>query len=175
MKSLLLLACTLIIGLTPMLSQADPVKRFYNQYKDFEDVTHIKLQGWLLRIASNYADDADAEKLLKKVTHLRIITMEDGSLVTPASYNKLLDEVRKDSFEDLLQLREGSERIDMLFKEKKGEITDVLLLISGDGEFLLLSLQGHLKFSDLNDLDIDVDGGNYFKQIPEDKAMLPKA
>jgi len=175
MKSLLLLTCFLLMGIAPLLSQADPIRRFFNQYKDYDDVTHVKLQGWLLKIASRHADDDSAEKLLRKISHLRIMTMENGSLVTPASYNQLLREVRDESFEDLLQLREGSERIDILFKEKNGEITDVLLLISSEDEFMLLNLEGRLKFSDLNDLDIEVEGGDYFKKIPEEKAMLPKA
>ncbi|MCO6479470.1 MAG: DUF4252 domain-containing protein [Phaeodactylibacter sp.] len=171
-----ILSALLALGPLFALAQPKPIADFYEKYKQYENVTDVKLQGWLLEIASNFAEgDEQAKELLSKITYLRVLVMEDGNLVSPAEYKSLLKEIRQNSFEELLRIREGDENIGFYIRENGEAITDVLLLVNGEDEFVLLSLEGLLKFSDLNDLNIDIDGAEHFERLPEKKGDVPRA
>ena len=46
-----------------------------------------------------------------------------------------------------------------------------MILVSRAENFVMLSLKGAIKFSDLDDLSIDAKGAEYLKKLPEDKKM----
>jgi hypothetical protein len=156
-------------------AQSKPVKEFYDKYKSLENVTDVKLQGWVIRLASSFADEAEAERLLNKITHLRVMVMEQGNLVSPVEYKELVRKVKSDSFEELLKVKDSGEQVEFLIREKNNAVTDVLILVNGANGFVLLSLEGNLKFSDLQDLNIQIDGAEHFKKLPKDKKEIPRA
>jgi len=163
--------------LGPLFSwgQVTAIQHFYDKYQSLEKVQDIKLQGWVLELASEFTDEEQGRRLLRNITQLRVLIMEEGNLVSHREYNDLLRDLRRVSFEELIKVRESDSQVDLLIREKGDTITDVLVLISGDDGFVLLSLEGALKFSDLNDLNIDVQGAEQFKKLPEKKADIPRA
>lgn len=171
MRTILLYA---LLALLPAIlnGQSKHITQFYNHYKAQEEVTNLNLRGFVLSLASTFTDDKDARKILRKVSHLRLLMMEDENLVSPEAYTSLIRGIKSDHFEELMLLREERQRIEFFLREDGETITDVLMLLHGDGEFLMLSLEGAFKFSDLNDLKIDIDGGEHFSKIPDRK---PKA
>lgn len=175
MRKILLLAMLLgVAGLS--FAQTKAVQSFYNKYKDMDGVENVRLQGWLIKLASSFADeDPDAKRLLKKITQLRILTMDQGNLVSQQEYNNLIKNIKQDHFEDLFLIKDNGQNVQFLIREKGDTITDVIMLVSGGDEFVLLSLEGVLKFSDLNNLNIEVDGSDHFKKLPEDKKDIPRA
>ena len=167
----------LLAGFLPLLSTAQnkEIKKFYDKYRSLDNVQDIKLQGWVLKLASTFTDEEEAEKILKKITQLRVMIMEDGNLVSPQEYNNLVRSVKKDRFEELIKIKEEGQDIEFMIREENDAITDVLIMVSSPDQFVLLSLEGKLKFSDLNDLQIEVDGGEHFQKLPDDKAEIPRA
>ena len=174
MKHLIILISLFVLP-TLVFSQSKAIKQFYNKYKDLESVTDIKLNGWVLKLASTFTDEEDAEKILKKITQLRVLVMEEGNLVTKEEYKSLVKSVKKDQFAELFKVKEEGQNIEFMIREEKDLITDVLILVNGEDQFVLLSLEGKLKFSDLNDLNIEIDGGEHFQKLPEHKKDIPRA
>lgn len=171
MRNVLILALLILLPALG-LAQSRHITQFYNHYKSYEDVTNINLRGFVLKLAGNFVDDDDARKIIRKVSHLRLLVVEDTRLVTSSDYTALVKGLKSDRFEELMQIREGGERIDFYLREDGDQITDVILLLRGDDEFLMLSLEGTFRFSDLNDLHIDIDGGEYFSRLPEKKTKV---
>ncbi len=174
MKGILLIVSLMALPVIAC-TQAQSIQRFYDKYKALENVSEVKLQGWLLEVAASFTDEATAESLLRKISQLRILVMEDGNLITEKEHRRLLRDVKKERFEAIMEIREGGEHIEFLLREDKNTITDVLILVSGDDEFVLLSLEGALRFEDLNDLQIDINGAEHFRKIPETKREIPRA
>ena len=167
----------ILISTIPLFAfgQTNAIQKFYNKYKNYENVTDVKMQGWVLKLASNYTEEESASKLLQKITHLRVMVMEEGNLVTKQEYNQLIKSVKGSQFEELIKIKEGNQQIEFLVRQDGETITDVLIMVNGNDEFVLLSLEGNLKFSDLNDLNFEVDGAEHFKKLPEKKKDLPRA
>lgn len=173
LKSIISIAllCTTVL----CFGQSPAIQSFYNKYQNLENVTDIKLKGWVLKLASTFADEENAENVLKKITQLRVLVMEEGNLVDATEYQKLIRSVKKDRFEELMKIKEDGANIDFLIREDGDTITDVLILISGEEGFVLLSLEGALQFKDLHQLEIDVEGGDSFKKIPKNRGDVPRA
>lgn len=151
------------------IAQSSYINHFYNEYKSQAEVTNLNLGSFMIRLVGTFSEDQDAKKILKKVTHLRMLVMEDDNLVSSNDYTSLIKGIKSDEFEELIQIRDKGQRIDFFLREDGDTITDVLMILRGDDEFILLSLEGNLQFSDLNNIELDIDGGDYFSQLPEDK------
>lgn len=166
---ILLFASHLVFG------QTDGIRDFYNKYKNAENVTGVKLQGWIIKLAATFTDDPEEVRLLRKISQLRILNMENGNIVSRRDYDNLISSLHKDRFEDLMMVKESGQNIQFLIREKGETITNLMILVSGAENFIMLSLEGALKFSDLNDLNIDIQGAEHFKKLPEDKKDVPRA
>jgi hypothetical protein len=92
--------------------------------------------------------------------------------VNGSEYNQLVKEIKNDSFEELMQFKEGNEKVDILLKEKGDKITNLLLIARGNDGFIMLSLEGDLDWKDLKSLKIDVEGAEHLKKLPDD---MPRA
>ncbi len=163
----------MLLGALSAQAQQPFLSEFYDNYKQQENVTDVKLQGWLLKLAAD--EEEQAKGLLDKITHLRVLLMEEGNLVSPGAYRQLLRELGQNQFEELLLVKEDGSDIGFYIREKGEHITDALLLVNGADHFVLLSLEGLLKFSDLNDLNVDVEGADHFKRLPEERDSIPRA
>ncbi len=157
----------------PVLSFAQnrTISNFYNKYKHYDNVTDVSVQGWVIRLAANFAEEEEAKDVLKRISKLRILTMNDGNLVTPGEYKKFVRDVKKHDFEELFTVREGSQHVEFLIREDKKSISNLLMLISDKDEFVLVSLEGNLRFKDLKNIDIDVEGKEHFREIPNKKML----
>ena len=165
----LFLYCLLAFLPATAIAQSSYINHFFKEYKSQAEVTNLNIGSFMLRLVGTFSDDEDAKKVLKKVTHLRMLVMEDDNLVSSDDYTSLIKGIQSDDFEELIQIRDKGQRIDFFLREDGDTITDVLMILRGDDEFLLLSLEGNLRFSDLKNIQLDIDGGDYFSQLPDRK------
>ena len=165
MKNILIAIAMLAIPMSGFC-QHESIEKFYNKYIEDEKVTDINLNGWVLSLASLIADEKTGEEVLNKITQLRIMIAEEKNIVSNGDLKKLMKDVRKNSFEDLITVRDGNDRINFMIREEGNTITNVLVIVNGDDEFILLSLEGALNLEDLKKLQFDVEGGDVFTKLP---------
>lgn len=152
-------------------AQTPQLEQFFNKYSEYENTLDITLKGWMLKGASMFSEDEDGKRILQKISKLRVLILEEGNLVSKGAANGLLKEARHDAFEDLMEIRDEGNKINFLIREDNKHITDVLMLLRGDEEFMLISLEGLLKFEDLNQIQFDVEGGEHFKKVPKKRPQ----
>lgn len=154
--------------------QPKSIEQFYNKYKGMEEVTSINLSGQLINMVFTSADPETGE-LASKISQVRLLIVEEGAVVKGKDYKQFLKNVKKDDFEELIRFKDGGDAIDFHLKEESGTITNVLITVRGDDGFVLLSLEGLFKFSDLNDFNLDIEGAEYLKRLPEKKKEIDRA
>ena len=159
-----------------LFAQNQVVQDFYDKYNELENVDEVKLQGWLLKLAAEYADETEEEKMLEKISFIRVMIMSEGNLVKPKDLKAFIKDIQKENFSELMQIRDGGALVNVFIREEGKEITDVLALINDkEDAFILLSLEGRIQFSDLNNLNINVSGMDHLKKIPENRKSIPRA
>ena len=101
--------------------------------------------------------------------------MENDNPVTSQEYKELTKNIQQESYEPLMQIRDKDQKVDFFIREDGDKIEEVLMFINGPDSFLMLSVQGLFKFSDLQDLHMDIEGGDQFRKIPRDRKSIPQA
>jgi hypothetical protein len=163
MKNLIFLACLLFAGLQAN-AQSQGIDRFFEKYKSAEGKTNVQIEGDFIKFIANFAND-DENEVMKKITKIRVLVMEEENPVQKSDYDRLMSDMKSERFEELIKVRDGKDRVDIYVKDESDIITDVAVLVNGEEDFVLLSIEGNLKMSDLKDLDIDMDGGDHFDKI----------
>ncbi len=159
--------CLVILCLPALLfSQAKSIEQFYNNYKDQKDVTSINLTGELINFVFS-ASDTETGEIASKISKIRVLLVEEKGLVSKSDYSALIKSVKKDKFEEFLKFKDGGDAVDFHLRDDGKVITDVLITVRGEDGFILLSLEGLFKYSDLNNFDLNIEGGQYLKKLPE--------
>ena len=171
MKKVLLL---LLVSM-PMFvfSQNNTIEKIYSKYKGYEKTTTLSFGGGLIKLAASFEEEEDLE-ILEKISQVRLMVV-DENLVTPNDYKVISKDLKKDAFEDLMQINAEGTKVDILVREQGSRISDIILLVNDDGEFIMISIEGDFEYSDLNDINLNFDGGNYLKKLPENRKSIPKA
>jgi hypothetical protein len=115
------------------------------------------LPGFLIRFGARFVDKEDLEgidirKISRKVEELRIVSFEKAAKIQHADYQQLMTDVKAENFEELMNVREkGGDRVNVLIRENKGFIEDILIIVNDhDGEFVLVNLAGKFTMEDIN-------------------------
>ncbi|TXB64933.1 DUF4252 domain-containing protein [Phaeodactylibacter luteus] len=156
-------------------AQEQFISEFYERYNQLDEATEVDVQGWLLKLVAEKAENENTRKVVQKITHLRVLAMSEGNLVPAAEYRQLVRDLKRTSFEELFSARDEGDDISFFIREDQKRITHVMLLLHGKDNFVMLSLEGSLDFSDLNDLDLDIEGMEHFRKLPESKNSTPRA
>lgn len=164
MKSIFVLFFTAM--LTFCQAQNESIERFYSKYTKLENVTEINISGNLLNLVATYSDENSEGKVLEKISKLRILAIDDQHIVETSDKKAMLSGLRKNHFEELMQIRDGKSRIDFMIREKGNKITNILMLVDDEDSFFLLSLEGNITWKDIEKLNIDIDGAEHLKKMP---------
>ncbi|MFK7981951.1 MAG: DUF4252 domain-containing protein [Saprospiraceae bacterium] len=151
------------------------LNRFVEQYAGLEYANKLTLQGGLLQLIGNDSEQEEAQKTLTKLNKLTALWIEDFNPVSKKEINYLLKNLRKDRFESLIMVKEGGANVNFMVQENGQNITGVILLVDGVDSFLLINLMGNLQFEDLGNIDLDIEGMDYFKKLPKNRAELKRA
>ena len=158
MKTILFSAIMILPFLA--ISQTVSINEFYRKYKaSDEENTHLTLPGWVVKlgvgIAKMETDDEEDKQFLKaarKVKKLRVLTFEDSNPVDKKDLDRLTEGVRKERFEDLVLVRDEGTNVRLMIREKREKIKNLLILVSEDDSFTLVSLKTKIRYNEIEDL-----------------------
>jgi hypothetical protein len=174
MKNLLILLS--LVCFSNSLFAQQSVRKFYNKYKHGQEVTSVKVQGWLIKSVLAFAEDFEGEELAKKITKLSVLVIENGNTVSKKDFNELVSDAKAEAFEDLMTIRESTTNVRFMIKENGTKIKNLLVLISAADEFVLISLECNLRWDDLQKIDFrDIKGGEYLEDLPVKFKDIPRA
>jgi Holliday junction resolvase len=108
MKNLLILLS--LVCFSNSLFAQQSVRKFYNKYKHGQEVTSVKVQGWLIKSVLAFAEDFEGEELAKKITKLSVLVIENGNTVSKEDFNELVSDAKAEAFEDLMTIRESTRK-----------------------------------------------------------------
>jgi hypothetical protein len=171
-----ILFCLALLGLGCAMHAQNPVvSNFMRKFGKYEQATHLNIGGLFLKIAAKSSDDDEANRIMRSISSLHLLNFDENNPVEANDVNQLMQQLRQEKFEDLAYFKDGDSHVRFMIKESQEVITDLIMIIKGDKNFLLLNLEGKLKYTDLNDFNMEVNGSKEFKRLPEDRKKLPKA
>ncbi len=158
MKKLLFLTFILLTINQLTQAQTESIDRFVRKYKRSAtgEKVDITVPGWLLRIGTHFIkeedmDGVDIQAIARKISDVRIVSIEGGGKVPFGEFQKLINDAKSENFEELLNVRSDGDNVHIMLREKKGLIRDLFIMVQeSDGEFVLLDIGGKFTMDDIN-------------------------
>lgn len=173
MKKIIFSLALLGLGIA-LPAQNQAVQDFMRKFSKHEQATRLNIGGFFLKLAAKDNDDEDASRIMRSISSLHLLNFDEENPVESNDINQLMQNLRGEKFEDLAYFKGEDSHVRFMIKESNDVITDLILIIKGDKNFLLLNLEGRLKYTDLNKFNMEVNGTKEFKRLPEDRKKLPK-
>ena len=110
-------------------------------------------------IANEIVDGEEAKtflKFAKKFKTIRLLVQNDHNSISKVDYNQLIFDAKKGNYEELISVKEKGKTFHIMGREKKDKLKNLLILVSSEDTFVMMSMKTKIKIKDLNSLINDL-------------------
>jgi hypothetical protein len=172
MKKILFTTLFLISLIFGAFSQA--IDKFHEKFRDDSKYLSISLESGLLKLLSNIqTEDKDTDEFLRAMAGINKINVyridRNESSFDENSFSDFKKDIRKEKYEELMVVRDGTAHLDFMIRENKGKISDLVMMVDDKDEFLLLTLSGEIDLAMISKISdsLEIDGAEHLKKIDE--------
>lgn len=130
--------------------QDSPVDQVFNKYSGKDGYTTVYISSFMFNLMSSIDSDDpefdDFQKAASGIKSLRILTQEAGS---EDFAKELLDMLPREQYQEMMKVKDGDEDVLFLAKEEGGKVTEFLLIVSGEGEDVLIAITGDIDMESI--------------------------
>jgi len=165
-----MMAIAALIGVTGLNAQNDAIDRFFEQYQNDESFTMVYVSPKMFQLVAKVASeelDEDLNDVVKNLKGLKVLKTEVNALEVYKEANNKID--TKD-YELLLTARDKGQNVNFYTKTSGNDVVEeLLLLVGGENEFVLLSFVGTLDLAKIAKLakKMDIDGAEHLGKLEE--------
>ena len=147
-KIITLFTALLIVG---AMNAQSLISTEFSDYETNESFTRVSISKKMFEIIANLdPDEAEEKDLIESlggVDGLKII-VADSSENPKAMYIETMKRIPS-RFEELMTVNDEDEHIVFLIDEKDGRVKELIMVMKGDDEFVLLDLFGDINLKDI--------------------------
>lgn len=156
MKKLFALMLCSLLALSMSFAQSKTVKAFQEKYENDRDASVVHLNSGLFKIMAALAgaaeDDEDAEAIarisdgIKSLDIVSIPFYKSG--VDPSEVDNLRRKLKKENYEELMEMKDGRDRLYFLTQGDANEIKNMVVLVREEEKLVVMNLDGVLNMKD---------------------------
>ena len=153
MKNLILIIA-ILFGFNTLSIGQDAIVKYFDKYVDDESFSVVYISPKMFEVIAKLdidSEDPDVVDVLKNLKGLRILSKDFNGVKL---YDEAISTINTSEYEELMQVRDGDEKINFWIKEDPSDdniVQELLMLIGGD-EFSLLSFVGKINLSKISKL-----------------------
>ncbi len=151
MKYLIIFAMLLLPAI-PSMGQSPAIDDFFTKYKQSDDAVSLSIGRVLIHIGSWFIEDPAARSIARKAKHLRLLSSENQNMVDPKDIEILKDELHIDGFESLMTVRSEGSLLEILGRDDRDVLRNLILLMNEEDEFALVSIKCKMTYDELQQL-----------------------
>ena len=174
MKKLLLLAG--ILGLTISAEAQSIMDKLYDKYSGTEGYTSVYISKYMFDMfredESAPKSDEDVGEIISKLDCIKILVTDDDP-ATPAPvnlYQEIMKVIPSSPYKEVMMVKEKDQDIKFFAKEDKNKkVIELLLVIGGKEESVLISIQGDIDMKNISKLakGMNIEGMENLGKIEE--------
>jgi len=168
-KIIALFTAVLLVGI---MNAQSLVSTEFSDYETNENFTRVSISKKMFELIANLDPDDDEEKdLIESVSRLDglKIIVADSSENPAALYKDAMKRIPK-RFEELMTVNDESEKIVFMIDEKDGRVKELIMVMKGDNEFVLLDLFGDIDLKEIAKISrkMNIDHLDKLEKLDED-------
>lgn len=151
MKKLIAVAGLMMV-MTGAFAQ-DAISKFFNKYQTDESFSQVtvssKMFGLFTNMEAETAEDKEVLDAISKLKGLRILHKEDARNARTL-YKEAFTLIPMKEYEELMTVRDKDKDLKFLIKESSGKISELLMIMGGNEQFMVLSLFGEIDLKQVS-------------------------
>jgi hypothetical protein len=133
----------------------DAISKFFSKYQDDESFTQVTVSSKMFSLFTNMDVDSPEDKevlqAISKLKGLRILGKENTSDARKL-YKEAFALIPMKEFEELMTVRDKDQDFKFLIKESGGKISELVMIMGGADDFMLMSLYGEIDLKQVSHL-----------------------
>lgn len=170
MKSIFSLVIAILFSFTAF-GQIDAIERFFKDYQEDQNFTVVYVSPKMFQMVSKTTEggsDQELASIVKDLKGLRILTTE----VNPDKvYKEANRRLNIKEYEELVTVKDKDSNIRFVTKESNGLISELLLLVGGKDDFVMMSFVGNIDLNKIAKLakKLDIEGAEHLEKVNKKK------
>ena len=181
MKKVTIILITLAIPFM-LIAQESQVEKIFDKYSGKEGYTSVYITKYMFNLFAKIAnedEDKEFKEITSKLDGMKILAVESDDNSTKSSdfYREIRGSFPEGEYKVLMLIKEGEEKIKFLIREDHGKISEFVMIIGGDGDAVLIVLQGDIDLEKISKLSktMDIDGFEYLEKLDKENGQQDKA
>lgn len=144
---------------------------FFEKYSGEQEFTYVNLTPKLFEMFTDMepGEDDDLIKMMQNMTSVKILAA-DSTSKSSSYYNEVQSLLKNKAFEELAFIRDGNENVRIMVKEANSKINELLVLVSGSHNFVVIDLVGNINLKDLKKMSkFKMKGMEYLEKADDQK------
>jgi hypothetical protein len=174
MKKVVILTALMAGLMVNAYAQNDAITKFFNKYASDESFTQVTVSSKMFSMFTNMEADTPEDKevleAISKLKGLRILRKEDERNAR-SLYKEAFSLIPTKEYEELMSVRDKDKDIKFLIKESSGKISELLMIMGGSTEFMIISLFGEIDLKQVSRMGtkMNVSGLENLDKMDKDK------
>lgn len=136
-----------------VVAQGALVGKYFNQFADNEDYVKVSISSKMFSLFTDLeAGSEDEQEFLKAVSKLKGLKIIVGDSVPDSKklYTQAMKDISSGGYEELMSVRDAGENFQFSIKEQGTKIEELIMLVGGGKQFILLSLYGEIDLKNIS-------------------------
>jgi hypothetical protein len=152
---------TLIIGLLVLslnIHSQSIMDKLFDKYSGADGYTSVYISKYMFDMFRNKDADPkeknDMEQTISKLNCIKILVTDDDP-ATPAPvdlYQEIMKVLPSSSYKEIMVVKDKDENVKFYAKEEKNKVVELLLVVGGKKENVLISIQGDIDMKNISKL-----------------------
>ncbi|MFK7810138.1 MAG: DUF4252 domain-containing protein [Saprospiraceae bacterium] len=170
MKKISILIAAILVS-TFTFAQDNAIGKHFSEYQKNKDFTKVSVTSKMFSLMTEIdMDDPDEKELLEAMSKLKGIkaVVNEKTENSADLYYKAIETVGKDrSYEELMSVEDAEENIMFLVRDNGGVINELLMIVGGNNNFMVMTLFGEIDLSQIAKLSriMKIDGMEQFQAL----------
>jgi hypothetical protein len=155
-------------------AQSDAIAKFYTKYQNDESFSQVTISGKMFSMMANIEGETEEEKAMintiSKIKGLKILSKSEARN-SRELYKEAISMIPTNSFEELMSIRDKDKDMKFFTKESGGKISELVMVMGGNEEFMVLSLFGEINLKDISKIGkaVNIDGLENLEKVKDNK------
>lgn len=169
MKKLLFIAAALVSCLASAMAQDDAISRYFSKYAEDERFTTVyispKMFSMVAKISTNDPEWEKTRDVVKDLKGLRVLVADSTNGIP--LYREAMSKIPTNEYEELITVKDKGENVRIMVKESGDVISELLLLVGGADQFVMLSFAGKIDLNKISSLakSLNVEGAEHLDKV----------
>ncbi len=162
-----------IMATLSLSAQNKMVDKLFEKYGDREGYTTVVITKHMFNLFSNVETKADDQymDMIKNLNNIRILSGPDSGAEGVNFYKEIIAAIPEKEYEELMSIHESGQDIKFLVKQDKDIISELLMIVGGNDDNVLISITGKIDLKTVSKLSksMGIQGMENLDKIEENK------